>query len=64
MASKQEMEALWADLSRRASTDSKLLEVIESIDKNVARSSEDDRQHRLRVPYANANVLGNEGAWN
>lgn len=64
MATKQDIDALWADLKSRLSEDPKLLKVLESIDKNSPKESEEDRRPRLRVPYASTNSIGDDAVWN
>lgn len=63
MASKQQMEALWTDLSRRLRDDPKLTEVLESIDDVLGGTVEPEPRRRLRVPYASTTPLQNDGAW-
>lgn len=64
MASKQEIEALWADLSRRLGNDPRLLEVMQSIDNALDNAVEDEPRRRLKVPYANATSMDKGVSWN
>ena len=63
MATKQEMEALWARLSERLRSDPKLADVVDSIEEALGGAIESEPRRRLRVPYASATPLQNDGAW-
>lgn len=64
MATKQEMEALWASLSRRLASDPKLAGVVESLEKSIDSAVDDTPRRRLKAPYANATTLDTGSAWN
>ena len=64
MATKQEMETLWATLSQRLSDDPKLAEVIESLEKSIDSATDDAPRRRLKTPYANATTVDVGSAWN
>jgi hypothetical protein len=64
MATKQEMEALWADLSRRLGDDPRLVEVMQQLDNALDKAVEDEPRHRLKVPYANATSMDKGVSWN
>lgn len=64
MATKQEMEALWADLSQRLANDPKLVEVVESLEKSIDSTVEDSPRRRLKAPYANATTVDVGSTWN
>ena len=63
MATKAEMEAQWADLSRRLGDDPKLAEVIDSLDKVLEDIVAGEKRGRLKVPYANATSLDDRFQW-
>lgn len=64
MATKQEMEALWAGLSQRLASDPKLAEVVESLEKSIDSTVEDAPRRRLKAPYANATTVDIGSTWN
>ena len=60
MEKKPEIEAQWAELSRRLGDDPKLTEVLDGLDKALEDTVAETRP-RLKVPYANATSLDNGG---
>ena len=60
---KSEMGAKWADLSQRLGHDTKLAEVLDGLDRALDDFDYDQKGERLKVPYANATSLDNEGRW-
>jgi hypothetical protein len=63
MAKKAEIEARWADLSRRLGNDPKLAEVIDSLDRVLDDVIGEDRRERLKVPYANTTSIDDGSRW-
>lgn len=66
MAVKAEIDARWADLTRRFKSDSDLSKVVDSLVEGAVDADAADEQprRRLKVPYANASSLENETGWN
>jgi hypothetical protein len=63
MKTRQEMDAGWADLSKRLESDCELAKVVESIDRALGDVANEEPRRRLKVPYANANSLEKGNGW-
>ncbi|MCL2715993.1 MAG: hypothetical protein FWD68_15825 [Alphaproteobacteria bacterium] len=62
MPGKEDIDALWAEFNRKLSADPKLAETLDSIEKTIGTTTDDEPRPRLRTPYANANTVGNNNA--
>ena len=63
MRTRRELEAQWAEL-RRLSADSDITRVVESLERAVGATDDEEPRRRLKVPYVNATNLDRGEGWN